>query len=64
MQQKMFSYDDVYLKPKYSELNSRNDADTSVTFLGHKFRLPVIPARRDGSCRTQEHDLGTYVQRC
>ena len=40
----LLSYDDVYLRPKYSELNSRSDADTSVEFLGKRWKLPVIPA--------------------
>lgn len=44
MQQRLFSYDDICLQPKYSVLHSRDDADTSIDFLGHKFRLPVIPA--------------------
>jgi len=44
MRQRLFSYDDVYLKPKYSELNSRAAADTSINFLGQKYKLPVVPA--------------------
>ena len=44
MQQRLFSYDDIYLLPKYSELNSRFDADTSVKFLGQQWKLPVVPA--------------------
>lgn len=38
------SYQDVLLVPKYSELSSRDLADTSVEFLGRKFKLPVIPS--------------------
>lgn len=41
---KSLSYQDVLLVPKYSELSSRALADTSVKFLGRKFKLPVIPA--------------------
>jgi len=41
---KLFSYEDMCLRPKYSELESRDKGDTSVTFLGKKWRLPVIPA--------------------
>ena len=41
---KLFSYDDMCLRPKYSELESRDKGDTSVDFLGHKFKLPVVPA--------------------
>ena len=40
----LLSYNDVYLRPKYSELNSRSDADTSVEFLGKRWKLPIIPA--------------------
>ncbi len=38
----LLSYDDVYLRPKYSELDSRSNADTSVEFLGKRWKLPVI----------------------
>jgi GMP reductase len=44
MQQRLFSYDDICLQPKHSVLKSRDEADTSTTFLGKKFELPVIPA--------------------
>ena len=44
MQQFLFSYDDICLTPKYSELNSRSDADTSVKFLNQTYKLPIIPA--------------------
>jgi len=40
----LLSYDTVCLRPKYSELNTRADADTSINFLGHKFMLPVVPS--------------------
>jgi len=40
----LLSYDTVCLRPKYSELVTRSDANTSVEFLGRDFRLPVIPA--------------------
>ena len=40
----LLSYDDVYLRPKHSSLISRSDADTSVEFLGKRWKLPVIPA--------------------
>ncbi len=38
------SYDDVLLIPRYSELDTRANADTSVNFCGWKFALPVLPA--------------------
>jgi GMP reductase len=37
-------YSEIQLVPKYSNLHSRSEADTSVEFLGHKFDLPIIPA--------------------
>lgn len=37
-------YNDVTLIPKYSELESRSDADTSVTFGNRTFKLPITPA--------------------
>lgn len=44
MREFLFSYDDITLIPKCSELESRDNADTSVEFLDRKFGLPVIPA--------------------
>lgn len=40
----LFSYDQICLRPKYSELESRDKADTSVDFLGYKFKVPVVPS--------------------
>ena len=42
------TYDDVLLKPKYSEIISRKDADTS-TYLTPKIRLqiPIISSNMD-----------------
>lgn len=40
----LFSYDDVTLIPKYSELSTRTDADTSVELFGKTWTLPVVPA--------------------
>ena len=38
-------YDDICLIPdNYSELETRDNADTSVDFLGFKVKNPVIPA--------------------
>ena len=37
-------YDDIYLVPKYSELESRSEADTSLVFGRNKFQLPVVPS--------------------
>jgi GMP reductase len=41
---KYLSYQDVLLVANYSELDSREHADTSVDLCGYKFRLPVVPA--------------------
>ena len=40
----LLSYDTVCLRPEYSYLKSRSEANTSVDFLGRTFKLPVIPA--------------------
>lgn len=40
----LFSYDDITLLPKYSELPTRADADTSIELFGKKWILPVVPA--------------------
>jgi len=42
--QKYLKYSDVCLVPRYSELESRSQADVSVDFLGRRFKLPIIPA--------------------
>jgi len=41
------NYSDVYLKPRYSTLRSRSDADVSVNFLGRKLALPVCPSNME-----------------
>lgn len=41
---KSLYYDDVYLVPKYSQLQSRCLADTSVRFGKKRFKLPVVPS--------------------
>jgi GMP reductase len=38
------NYNDVYLVPKYSELETRKQADTSIQLGKHKFKLPVVPS--------------------
>lgn len=40
----VFDYEDIQLIPAKNVVNSRSECDTSVTFGGHKFRLPVVPA--------------------
>lgn len=44
MQDFLFTYDNICLRPKHSELESRAFADTSVRFLGQTYKIPVIPA--------------------
>lgn len=42
--QKAYSYDDVLLVPRYSDVNSRVDIDLSVDMCGLKFNTPIVPA--------------------
>ena len=39
-----YSYDNIVLTPKYSEVKSRSKLDVSVDFLGQKFKSVAIPA--------------------
>jgi GMP reductase len=41
---KAYSYDNIVLTPKYSEVRSRSNLDTSVDFLGKKFKSVAMPA--------------------
>lgn len=47
MKPQFFSYDNITLKPNHSSLKSRSEADTSINFLGKKFKLPIIPANME-----------------
>ncbi|MDP4164409.1 MAG: GMP reductase [Bacillota bacterium] len=40
----VFDYEDIQLIPAKSIVNSRSECDTTVTFGGHTFKLPVVPA--------------------
>lgn len=42
--EKSYSYQEVFLKPKFSPFKSRSEVDTSVKFGGRTFKLPVVPA--------------------
>jgi GMP reductase len=42
--EKALYYDDIYLVPNYSELESRKEADTTVVFGNSRFDLPIIPS--------------------
>lgn len=44
MIKEIFAYNNVYLRPKHSSLNSRDDADTSVELCGYTFKIPVVAA--------------------
>lgn len=40
----VFDYEDIQLIPAKSVVNSRTECDTTITFGGRKFKLPVVPA--------------------
>jgi GMP reductase len=40
----VFDYEDIQLIPNKSIVNSRTECDTSVTFGGRTFRMPIVPA--------------------
>ncbi|MGF6952256.1 GMP reductase [Neobacillus sp. B4I6] len=40
----VFDYEDIQLIPAKSVVNSRSECDTTVSFGGHTFKLPVVPA--------------------
>ncbi|PLS01871.1 GMP reductase [Neobacillus cucumis] len=40
----VFDYEDIQLIPAKSIVNSRSECDTTVTFGGRTFKLPVVPA--------------------
>lgn len=42
-----YTFDDVLIRPAYSEIDSRTQIDISQTFLGIKLRIPVISANMD-----------------
>lgn len=44
MTQIEYNYKDILLQPSHSCLHSRIEADTSINFGGHDFKLPVYPA--------------------
>lgn len=45
--EKSLTYDNINLIPRYSELESRSLADTSVDLCGWKFKVPVCPANME-----------------
>nr|WP_198044642.1 GMP reductase [Lysinibacillus timonensis] len=44
MMDNVFDYEDIQLIPNKCIVNSRSECDTSITFGGFKFKLPVVPA--------------------
>uniref|UniRef100_UPI0025F36689 IMP dehydrogenase n=1 Tax=uncultured Clostridium sp. TaxID=59620 RepID=UPI0025F36689 len=40
----VFDYEDIQLIPAKCILDSRSECDTSITFGGRTFKLPVVPA--------------------
>lgn len=54
-----YSYQDVFIKPGYSSLKSRSDADTTTNFLGLQLKIPVIVSNMDTVCE-KEMALAAY----
>jgi GMP reductase len=44
MQKTYYSYQEVFLKPRYSQFHSRSEADVSVKLGNKTFKVPVMPA--------------------
>src|SRR6056297_3218473 len=44
MIKKEYNYENLYLKPRKTIIDSRSECDTSVTLGNRKFKMPVIPA--------------------
>lgn len=42
-----YTYQDVFIKPGYSSLKSRSEADTSINFLGLNIKIPIIVSNMD-----------------
>lgn len=43
----VFDYEDIQLIPNKCIIDSRHDADTSVEFGPHRFKIPVVPANME-----------------
>jgi len=48
-----YTYQDVFIKPKYSSLKSRSEADTSINFLGLNLKIPIIVSNMDTVCESE-----------
>ncbi len=42
-----YTFDDVLIKPEFSDINSRTEISTAVSFLGRELALPFISANMD-----------------
>ena len=58
MSKTYYSYQDVFLKPRYSDFHSRSEANTSIIFGNQTFKLPVVPANME--C-TKNVDKAKYM---
>jgi IMP dehydrogenase len=47
---KAYSFDDVMLVPRFSEMNSRAEVDLSTTVAGVRLRIPIIAANMSSVC--------------
>jgi GMP reductase len=47
MSKTYYSYQEVFLKPRYSDFHSRSEANTSIKFGNKTFKLPVVPANME-----------------
>lgn len=54
----VFDYEDIQLIPAKCIVNSRSECDTSVTFGGHTFKLPVVPANMQTII---DENIATYL---
>ena len=43
----VFDYEDIQLVPNKCIIDSRHDADTSIEFGPHRFKIPVVPANME-----------------
>jgi IMP dehydrogenase len=61
MKDELFSFDDVLLKPQYSNVMSRKDVDLSTSLSGNlKLNIPIIAANMDTVC---EEKMATAISR-
>lgn len=51
--QPKYSYQDVFIKPGYSSLKSRTEANTKVNFLGLEIKIPIIVSNMDTVCEKE-----------